>query len=345
MNRIIKTILYACVLTACACTKDIPYTGKGSNPMIVINCMARAGRPLDIFVSRSRFFLDSDEGTSKLSDASVTVTVNSVSMTPDFDEDKECFTDWRIVSPGDTVTVTASHPMFGTATSTSIVPAPSRIALEKSAYKIFSQPSHSTVALADSVWSLSVSITPETEGLHYYRLTVFPEQFMFSQADNSLIAIFPCRFTESQSTRMTLGLIDQESILEGDDEAHFYYGSSTYVFTDEMLNKDDLLTFEVAIDRPLGETILGDISADGSEIEYNWETEVDHTIEYRCMFILETISEDTYRYVESAHQYQETGWSIFTEPVLVLSNINGGLGVLGSSASTESMPITRITFE
>lgn len=333
------------VLVAGACTKDIPYKGSGSNPVLAINCMAKVGEPVDVYVGRSRFFLDTWSGSNKLDDATVTVSINSVSQTPVYDYDRECYMDSRIPAPGDTITVTATHSDFGTATATEIVPVPSVIDKEKESVKSFPKTENWAWVKADSVWSLSVSIGPKQKGRHFYKLSLYPEYYLFSKADNSLISIMNCMYKETQSTKMALGLISQESILDIDGEDVFHYGVPTYTFSDEKLPDNGVLTFELALQRPIDDVFYGSVYDGINEIEYDWNSDVSHTVEYRCLFVLETISEEAYKYSVSAQQYYETGWSIFTDPVLVTSNIKGGLGILGTSSHSETLFTTYYTFE
>ncbi len=346
MNRTIRYMAVACaVMLACACVKDIPYNGNDSEPMIVINCMARTGEPLDVYVSRSRFFLDTSYDSNKLSDADVSVTINSVTQKPSYDSDEECYSDNRTVMPGDTITVRASHPQFGNATATQVIPMPSTISKEKESRKAFNKNNNWSWTWADSVWSVSVCIKPETAGRHYYRLSLYPERSIKSKNDKSIISVESSRFGLTQSTKMTLGLINQESILDGEDEYSFYYSTPTYTFSDEKLPADGMLTFEIALDRPNEEPFYGYLEGVEEPEEYLWSRDADKTIDYQCRFVLETLSEETYQYLLSAQQYEDSGWSIFSDPVMVLSNVSGGLGILGSSSTSESIFITSYTFE
>lgn len=331
------------VLMACACVKDIPYNGTDSNPLLVINCMAYDGQTLDIYVSRSRFFLDTSTASNKLPDADVTVTINSVSQKPTYNQDHECWQDDRTVSVGDTITITARHNDFGTATASQIVPVPSTLVKENEYLKAFSGDENWDWAWADSAWSISVAIEPDRQGTHYYRLSLYTERIITASADHSIISQDYCRLNESKATKMALGLIDQESILEGDSEDNFFYATPTYTFSDEKLPENGVLTFEIALDRPSSEIVYK--PGYGYDEEYRWDTEVDHTIEYRCLFVLETITEDAYRYTRSVEQFDETNWSVFSDPVMVVSNVRGGLGILGSTSRSESLFITRYTFE
>ena len=56
---------------------------------------------------------------------------------------------------------------------------------------------------------------------------------------------------------------------------------------------------------------------------------------YHYQFMLETLSEDYYRYLKSASSFSMLGGTFVGEPTPIHTNIRGGLGIVGSYSSTE----------
>ena len=79
----------------------------------------------------------------------------------------------------------------------------------------------------------------------------------------------------------------------------------------------------------------------GWEYDYGWDDDFifpSDTVSratYHYQFMLETLSEDYYRYLKSASSYSMLGGTFVGEPTPTHTNIRGGLGIVGSYSSTE----------
>ena len=64
---------------------------------------------------------------------------------------------------------------------------------------------------------------------------------------------------------------------------------------------------------------------------------------YHYQFMLETLSEDYYRYLKSVSSYSMLGGTFVGEPTPIHTNIRGGLGIVGSYSNTECGDSTAYT--
>lgn len=108
--------------------------------------------------------------------------------------------------------------------------------------------------------------------------------------------------------------IDSDDIVFGVTESELFESERNlyFVFSDELFN--------------------------GSE--YNLKFKIDNYTEYygRCNVVLRHISRDYYLYVRTVNAESD---EIFTEPVQIYNNVNGGIGILAASTSV----ITEVRFQ
>lgn len=77
-NRLFETALrcLAAALCCCACTKEVEFRDKETDPRLVINCVVTAGEPVCFSVGKSVFFLSDVTNTSAPEGLAVTLLVN-----------------------------------------------------------------------------------------------------------------------------------------------------------------------------------------------------------------------------------------------------------------------------
>lgn len=296
--------------------------------MLVVNAIAGTDMTTSVNVSRSRFFLDSSDKTTYITDADVTVSINGESRKATYLSDYGCNADLRSVRPGDLVEIQVNHQKYGSATARERVPQPSALKMTKSV----TVPETDS---QDSIWTIGLRIdTPAHEdGLpHYYRLflnavveTDIPVDMEYYQypTDAPLTASFWLPTAISTSTAIKMGLVSDLDLIEdfADDYAGDYSGDE-FLFTDDMIGTDDILEIKVS-------------TYHSSWFDYFIDDSVQTTVNARnvCRVTLETLTESAYKYIMSTRDYDESDWSLFQEPVTIIGNFEGALGSLHCSST------------
>ncbi|MES2556476.1 MAG: DUF4249 domain-containing protein [Bacteroidota bacterium] len=125
MNKFTFLIVVAGLLIAGSCTKEIEYKGDNEDPVLVLNCIAEKDSVIEVELSKSRFFLASNNADYTITSNAIITLMNQtsgqtyVATTPD--------ANGKYVFPitaleGNSYSISASHPDFETVTSTMSVP-------------------------------------------------------------------------------------------------------------------------------------------------------------------------------------------------------------------------------
>ena len=163
-----------------SCEEEIPYNGPDEDGLMVVSCIATAGEPLNVAVTRSVFFLEPipEDGIDiALADASVTATVDGIATPLVFNAETSHFVGEKPVEAGSTIVVSATHPRYGTSTATVAVPSAVPVAVTTDAQP-YRQPTMEEIAnmdihvyaRTDSVWNVTLHVGDHSS--NYYRLTI-----------------------------------------------------------------------------------------------------------------------------------------------------------------------------
>lgn len=163
-----------------SCEEEIPYNGPDEDGLMVVSCIATAGEPLNVAVTRSVFFLEPipEDGIDiALADASVTATVDGIATPLVFNAETSHFVGEKPVEAGSTIVVSATHPRYGTSTATVAVPSAVPVAVTTDAQP-YRQPTMEEIAnmdihvyaRTDSVWNVTLHVGDHSSD--YYRLTI-----------------------------------------------------------------------------------------------------------------------------------------------------------------------------
>jgi len=110
-----------------------------------------------------------------------------------------------------------------------------------------------------------------------------------------------------------------------------YYNSATTNFDLLPVESDDPLVNQLASQRD-GSVVFSDATFNGNMREVRFRIPFGFgSGSPKFLVQLENLSEDFYLYSNSLNRYQNTGANIFSEPVLVYSNIKDGLGIFAGS--------------
>lgn len=343
-----------------SCVNDLPYDAQIGAPRLVLNALLLPDSTLTATVGRTAHFLDSEE-PQRLADATVTATIDNTELPLTYSAETKDYRNTYILRSGDKVTLTASHAI-GTATAKAEVTTPTPLAVVSTTMQPFINPGDpvSLVTLndVDSAMLVSLHIDDPTEETNYYRLTIdyygtylarYPEgiygdYYQDKQDEDSDYFVteesfYPHYLLTESSSRL---VIDSESAGQLLGGLLYLTSYNSLIFTDEQLRSTDgqtIVDFLMLMESPRtnGEMFDpesgwfgGNEWADG----FIFPSDTVSHATYHYHFMLETLSEDYYRYLNTVSSYSILGGTFVGEPTHIHTNIHGGLGIVGSYSTT-----------
>ena len=344
-----------------SCVNDLPYDAEIGASKLVMNALLLPDSALTATVSRTAHFLDTEE-PPRLADAVVTAIVNGEEHTLTYSATTKDYRSTYTLHSGDMVTLTATHSI-GTATAKHQVMRPTPIAIAQVTKQPFTNPgdpvSLATLNDVDSAMLVSLYIDDAADEVNYYRLTMdyggtylarYPEGIYSDyypsagESDGTEYFIteeyfYPHYLLTESSSRL---VIDSESAAQLLGGLLYLTSYNSIIFTDEQLrsNGQPIVDFLMLMESPRNSSNDMYNPESGWGYDYGWDDDFifpSDTVSratYHYQFMLETLSEDYYRYLKSASSYSMLGGTFVGEPTPIHTNIRGGLGIVGSYSST-----------
>lgn len=346
-QKYIIPALLTLTLFITSCVEDIEYDGPGSKCMLVANCIAGDGTVPVFHMSRSRLFLEYYTSNDDFkSGVQMDIDINGTTQSASYDYDFGGYTDHRFVYQGDIISVSATHPDYGHITATDTVPYAQNCIINGYVQKY----SHTnTISEAfddyqgfddsaiDSSWVVELDIQGRPDTADFYMLKIYP--FMqykvkglwtagYDTLSKSLYYKIPTK------TKMLLGQTDATTAIleETEEDSQFEWGATTYIFSDEFIKDGSKLSFEVLLEKPdtIQTIYMGfDPSDPGSYTDYSGAEYCD-SVTYGLSVQLYVLSNSYYLYRKTVADYDDS--SFLSEPVTIIHNIKGGIGILATYA-------------
>ena len=350
-----------------SCVNDLPYDAEIGAPKLVLNALLLPDSTLTATVSRTAHFLDTEE-PARLADATVTAIVNGEEQTLAYAADTKDYRSTYTLHAGDVVTLTATHSI-GTATATHQVMRPTSIAIAQVTMQPFTNPGD-PVSLAmlndvDSAMLVSLYIDDAADEANYYRLTMdyggtyqarYPEEiygyYYPNEGDGTGYFVteenfYPHYLLTESSSRL---VVDSESAAQLLGGLLYLTSYNSIIFTDEQLRSSGqpIVDFLMLMESPRSRSDMynpesGWGYSEGWDNDFIFPSDTVSRATYHYQFMLETLSEDYYRYLKSVSAYSMLGGTFVGEPTPIHTNIHGGLGIVGSYSSTEYGDSTTYT--
>jgi len=312
-----------------ACTKDIPYNGEGADPMMVLNCLVSDGSHISVDLSRSMYFLENETGTN-IPDATVSVTINGVSGKAIYNPGTNKYEYNRSVKALDVLQVKAVHPTYGTVWATDTVPEVMKaedIDYNCNTMAYNSSDDDDVYVVADSVCRVSLFIDHDKERPRYYRMNIWVNSYYDQGGYTSeYYEYYEIPYTTLSVIRKEDDILDN---LDAGLESEVFWGPESFTFCDNGIVGS--LDIDVYMSKIQSNSIY--TGTGGEEYEMILASEYILTLEFV------EYSPAFYNYLQSTDSYDGTDFSLFTEPVTIYNNINGGLGILGSRSTTTTKRI------
>lgn len=314
MYRKYLYIIVAAGLLLCAsCDKEIEFTGEDTAPYPVMMGNATAdSNQVTVWLSWSRFFLDTSETYPTADGAKVTLLCNGTPYTATALNNG--FYRFAVApQPGDSITVTANIPGY----ECGMVVARTRVPQRPSA-EILSITDDTTTDKYGYMWRrffFRIRID-DPKGENYYRLRIGDRTLYqirhdidsFSQYSYPLSCDDPVIM--GANNNLEENGIDIDMTRPTYDEITFSdenFDGRSYTITIQMKQNNNLTSDTYGISTP-GEFQL----------------------------TITSISPELYRYEKSRDKAIDNASNYFSEPVQVICNVENGIGVLGSSCATTS---------
>lgn len=155
------------------------------------------------------------------------------------------------------------------------------------------------------------------------------------------------RFTES-SSRLLTGNESASQLLSA-----LLYMSSTnsFIFTDEQLRNTEgepIIDLLMLMETPNKRNDMNNEGENGwngsADTDYIYPADTITQATYHYAFMVESLSEDYYLYLQSIASYEASEGVFVGEGVPIHTNINGGLGIVGSYSTTATSGATRYRY-
>ena len=335
---------------AVACTKDIEYKGPDSKRMLVVNSITESGDTPVFKMSHTAFFLDPYySGNALKSDVTISVNINGETRNATYVDSLYGYTDGRTVKDGDLISVTASHPLYGTISATDTVPYAQNCLF--SDYRKEYVPIKPMSELfeeyfmdfnddaVDSVWVTSIEIQGVNDKKDYYMLTIEPSmtyiRFLDYLGEYDTITE-SLHFKVPSETKILMGQADEATAILEDSEgdSQFNWGYTDYVFEDLYIKDGNKLSFDIMMEKPDTLDYIFTYDDEGFFVDaqpYSIADKINDTIVYSVDVNLYVLSSTYYYYHKSVRDYQNADdISFLSEPVTILHNVKGGVGIMAT---------------
>lgn len=332
MNRVFILICVAGISGLMSCIKVIDLESLRPDPTLVVNSVAVVGEPLEVSVSRTWFFTD-DHPNVALRDAEVKLFVNGTFKEMlRFQEGDEAFntkgyfvSDFTPVA-GDRIQLEALHPELGEARAETVVPDPAPIV--KANMTIVNGGFSVYDTNGSAIFQVTIKDDPSRN--NYYLLRLEEGIPIFDGIEKKYTGAYEWEpVSPNYATEPVFGqsLTALDQIL-GNDWISGYEGRA---FSDELFNGEEY-TLRITEER-YSERVY--VAQDSMWIGQFDEADY-RPIPHRLRVYLHSISEDYYRYLKVLQDKETDSVSNtlidggLAEPIRVFSNIEGGVGILGS---------------
>lgn len=349
------SILALCAMMT-SCVNNLPYDAEIGAPKLVLNALLQPDSTLTATVSRTAHFLDTEE-PQRLSDATVTAMVGGVEYSFAYDDSTQSYRSTYTLRADDKVTLTATHSI-GTATATAQVMKPTSLVMRESTTQPFTAPADPlTLAIlndVDSAMLMSIYIDDPADETNYYRLTVdyyatylarYPEWFYGdapadSSEENYTLHqeyFYPHYLLTESSSRLVTESESASQLIGG---LLYLTSSNSIIFSDERLRSvgEPIVDFLMLRELPRSSADMYNPESgwgydDGLGNIFVFPSDTVSGATYHYDFMLETLSEDYYRYLSTVSTYEGIG-NLVSEPVRIHSNVSTGVGIVGSYSTT-----------
>lgn len=325
-NYISILVLLGFSLLFHSCEKEIEFSGKTVNPMLVVNSFLSPDSLIKVHVSKSKFFLKDNSSFEMVNNATVNVWVNGIKVEQLINIGLGYYEGSFKPKVGDIVKITATTSDFSEVfTETKILQAIPIIKVDTARYQFEENPilSYSTYnndpKAIDTVgfskhesFDFKIKFNDPKNESNFYRLTAKVIRYY----DNDSIVIGDAQI---QYNDLVFGGNNDSGPFE--TSGYNYY----HEFSDELFNGKE---YNLSVSFYHGTTLYKP-----EYLETFQSKKAKSPIRQELQIELQSISESYFLYLRSRTTNMTTE-EFFSEPVQIYSNVKGGIGILGSYSSS-----------
>lgn len=328
-----KKTLYILILALIfvSCEKVIEFKGEVTEPMIVVSSFITPDSTISAHLSKSRFFLENSVQHYLIENAEFKLIINGEAKGKLLYQGNGFYNSPIKPRIGDEVKFEISAPGFDPASSTTKIP--ERVPLIsvdttstiETGYQIYDNPNGGTDTISyHKIRKMNFRVKFKDNGnqKNYYRLLVALE----TTSNGNPITTYLSKFDD-----IIFGNQSENSGVQGVfDISNSNYSFDT--FSDELINGKE---YEIKIQSDI---VLESSYFEDSPFYYDGLQSYEFSKE-KYKFYLQQISPEYYFYAKSFAAARNTNGNPFVEPVQIHSNIQDGIGLLGSYTSSEPIII------
>ncbi|GHT40713.1 hypothetical protein FACS189437_06690 [Bacteroidia bacterium] len=315
------TILHSFILifAFCSCEKEIEFKGDVVEPKLVLNGFLTPDLLVTVHLSESRFFLSNRDGFRTIDDATVRLWKNDEVIETLSNAGEGYYTGNYRPETGDILRITASVPgLDAVDCSTEILPAPVILSVDTvNTFYSYEEYEGNYGYYMQENYDLNIRINDPKDLSNYYRINLYMRNY-----------------NEDGSYSDREVWFETEDKVFGSAESDFLEMSENpyRVFSDELFDGHEYklkLRFENYYNYWGGGFDSGD---------------TEERVPYRELHVdLQNLTKDYYLYLKTrGASWEDNLGGIVSEPVQIYTNINGGIGILGSYTSTiYKIPLRR----
>lgn len=300
-----------------ACEKPIEFKGDETDSQLVLNAFVSPDSTLRVSLTESRFFLSNAAAFNTVDDATVCLWVNGACTDTLRRSDAGIYACTPRLASGDEVRLTAANPKYEQVDATVRMPdvVPFTVSAENFRQEIrYSTLGEDTLGVyQDAYCDLQLTFSDPSEVRNFYRLTMTKRTYW----DESNYTEETVSFQLSDKTNNGVSLGNLINVGKRKEKATYN------IFNDDFLNGSRV---EIKIPVMYASASFG--SDDEPYMKSASLTFAGLFCELRVF--LHNLSESYYLYLKSRGEAEGyTGSNLFSEPVQVYTNVNGGLGIVG----------------
>jgi len=305
-----------------SCENVIEFSGEATKPLLVVNSFITPDSLIKVHVSKSRFFLQADSiRYQTVNNATVNVWVNGTKIEKLSSIGQGYYLSSFKPQLGDIIKITAGNAEFTEVSCYTEVISPNPILAADTTNHIFNEE-----------YMIQYSSTnngpyiPDTIGV--LKTESFQVKIKFNDpaatSNYYMLDLKTISYFDNDSISITNTWLNSDDMVFGSNNNTGPFETGTYSynheFSDELINgKEYNLKF----------TFRSQNYTYNEEHKNTWNKEQKAPVKQELLIELKSISESYFKYLRSLSASTST-IEFFSEPVQIYSNVNGGIGILGS---------------
>lgn len=325
-NYISFIILLASTIVLHSCENEINFSGEVTKPLLVINSFITPDSVIKVHVSKSKFFLEDNTTFETLDNANVNVWVNGTKVEKLTSTGNGYYIASFKPQIGDIVKITAANTEFNeVSTSTEIVQPNPIISVDTLNHQFEEYPMVQYSTYNDNPTTIDTIGFNKIESFGVKIKFKDPSTASnFYRVDTKVI-----NYYDDGSIRIGAGVINYNDVVFGGNNNsnplemtsyNYYHEFSDELFNGKEYNLSFIFNSNTIVYKPKYQ-------------DTHHQIDVKTVIKQELQIELQSISESYFLYLRSKSANM-SAVEFFSEPVQIHSNVNGGIGILGSYSSS-----------